>query len=94
MKKLHQELVELKGLAEKIDKLENKILPIDDKSISYSKRKNGYQYYIYHSDGRRTYVKKKDLNIIKEMAQQEYYQDLKTAVAKQIKLLEKFLNNY
>ncbi len=94
MKKLHDELVQLKGLAEKLDKLENKSLRIDGKRISYSKRKNGYQYYIYHADGRRTYVKKKDLNLIKDMAQQEYYQDLKAAVIKQIKLLEMFLSNY
>lgn len=94
MKKLHEELVQLKGLAEKLDKLENKSLSIDGKRISYSKRKNGYQYYVYQADGRRTYVKKKDLNIIRDMAQQEYYQDLKAVVTKQIKMLEMFLGNY
>ena len=39
-------------------------------------------------------MKKKDLDVVKNMAQQEYYQDLKTAVNKQINTLEQFLSNY
>lgn len=94
MKKFYEELMELKSVLNQIEKLENKNMNIDGQTISFSKRKSGYQYYIYHSDGSRTYVKKSDLDIIKNMAQQEYYRDLKSAITEQIDTLEQFLGNY
>ena len=91
MKKFYEELTELKSVLNQIEKLENKNMNIDGQTISFSKRKTGYQYYIYHSDGSRTYLKK---SIIKNMAQHEYYRDLKDAVTRQISALEQFLADY
>lgn len=94
MEKYIKELKDLKELSEKLTSLIKKADRNNSGTVRFSKRKSGYQYYIYHSDGRRTYVKKSELDIIKNMAQQEYYRDLKEAVTRQISALEQFLADY
>lgn len=94
MKKYYEKLEILKQISAKLDKLMDDKADDIEGTISFSKRKNGYQYYIYHPDKSRTYIKKTDLDVIKNMAQQEYYRNLKDELEKQKKLLEQFLDNY
>lgn len=94
MKNYYEKLKELTELEERINNLLDENIVIGGGKISFSKRKNGYQYYIYHPTGPRTYVRKADLGIIQKMAQQEYLSELQEAVKRQKKTLEHFLKNY
>ena len=66
MKKYYEKLENIKLILAKLEKLMIDKSEDIDGTISFSKRKNGYQYYIYHPDKSRTYIKKTDLDIIKK----------------------------
>ncbi len=62
--------------------------------ICYSKRKNGYQYYLSKPDGSREYIRKNNLDMVRRIYQKEYYLEAKKNLYREASLLEHFIKKY
>ena len=62
--------------------------------IFYSKRKNGYQYYLKDKAGKKTYVKHKNLDIIRKKAQKEYDEAVHKTLIVLRSRLQRFIKNF
>ena len=67
---------------------------VDTRNISFSKRRNGYQYYLTEPDGKRIYVKAKDIDIVRSKLQREYDVAVCNMLTKLLKRLDVFLKKY
>ncbi len=93
--------VELKEQIKWIDKLlaknEKRLKAskgIERSMIRISKRKNGYQYYLQAHDGKRTYVKQRDIDKVKQIVQRDYDEDVKKKLLTLRYRLDRFLKLY
>ena len=62
--------------------------------IRVTKKKCGYQYYIQKADGKRTYVRKENLEMVRCILQSEYDMQLHANLRQAIEAIQKFLKVY
>ncbi len=91
---------QLKNQADEIDRLlkkaEKRLSKKDTKidgSITYSKRKSGYQYYLL-TDEKRSYIKKENMDIVQYEFQMEYDNRIKDILMEQKAAINRFLSKY
>lgn len=71
-KELKAQIEWLDGLITKIDKRIKQNSMTENRSVRFSKQKYGYQYYWENPDGKRIYVKTKELDNVKRKLQLDY----------------------
>lgn len=91
---LTEQLKWIDSLIAKVEKSLRTNRQVDERGLRTSKRKKGYQYYLEDQDGKRTYVKVKDMEIVRKVAQKEYDETIKKTLKSLRKKLEIFVNTY
>ncbi len=94
MEELIEQLKWIDSLIVKVEKSLRANRQVDGRALRTSKRKKGYQYYLEDRDGNRTYVKVKDMEIVRKVAQKEYDESIKKILKSLRKKLEKFIKTY
>ena len=87
----------MKWLDELILKTEKRIRAnrgADQRTLRLSKRKEGYQYYLEDNDGRRSYVKDRDIETARKAAQREYDMKMHKKLLILRNRLERFIRLY
>lgn len=84
------QLILLKNLKEKL--LKEQATPLEG-ILRLSKSNGTFQYYVEY-ENKRTYIKKKNLQLAKKLAQREYQAKLIPQISKNIKTLENFTSTY
>lgn len=93
-KELIEQLKWIDSLIAKVEKSLRSNRQVDGRALRTSKRKKGYQYYLEDQDGNRTYVKVKDMEIVRKVAQKEYDESINKTLKGMRKKLEKFVKTY
>lgn len=91
IKEYMEDLKDLKNLAQ------NELKQIKlrrNATLSFSKRKNGYQYYLHYPDNVRRYLKKSEIEVAKNMANKEYLKQIEATVNRQLENIDSFLASY
>jgi hypothetical protein len=67
---------------------------IPNKSVRVSKQKNGYQYYLEDRSGKRSYIKTKDIEMVRKIAQKDYDVSIEETLLTIRYRIERFLKLY
>ncbi len=81
-------------MIEKTQKSLNVMRVYDDRSVRISKRKSGYQYYLIDANDNMEYVKLKDIDKVKRIAQRDYYQAVLDKMMTMRYRIDRFLKVY
>ncbi len=93
-KQAEQQLEQLNRLIAKAEKRLKAAKDVRIRSISTSKRQNGYHYYFFTSTGKRIYVRKQDLDAVRRSVQKHYDTTVLKALTSNRNCLQKFLDHY
>ncbi|MCR5721306.1 MAG: hypothetical protein K6G72_03030 [Lachnospiraceae bacterium] len=66
----------------------------DERPVRISKRKNGYQYYLEESSGRRIYVKRENLEPVRKRIQKDYDMAVFDKLTDLRSQIDKFIKSY
>ncbi len=72
---LDEQIYELAMLIEKVEKRLDASKKVEMQQVRAMRHRNGFQYHLVNSDGERKYVRKKDVDSVRDVLQREY--DLK-----------------
>ncbi|WP_026523316.1 MULTISPECIES: hypothetical protein [unclassified Butyrivibrio] len=71
-KQLKQQMKEIESLIDKTERRARNYIGLENKLLRVSNRKNGYHYYIVEGDSKPKYVKDKDKDLARKIAQRDY----------------------
>lgn len=93
--KLELQLKEIDGLLAKSNKTLSRLDGLPDARVDISKSNGLDQYYMLDREsGKRKYVKREDMRIVKKLAQRDYEKVINKKLCANRKYLEKFVNHY
>lgn len=93
--KLELQLKEIDGLLAKSNKTLSRLDGLPDARVDISKSNGLDQYYILDREsGKRKYVKREDMRIVRKLAQRDYEKVINKKLCETRKYLEKFVNHY
>ena len=93
MKLLEQAVNQLEALKQVDWKIRQQLKDDSGETLRLSKSNGTFQYYLEIKD-KRTYIRKKNLQVARALAQRDYNKKLEHFIAKNIAILEQFTKNY
>ena len=91
---LREQIKKLEKMISETQRATNTIKITDDRPVRISKRKNGYQYYLEKKDGKLEYIRKSDIDKVKQIVQRDYNKVLLDKLLTMKYRIERFLKIY
>lgn len=91
---LEQDLEMINKMLEVVERRIGSYIVDESSTLHYSKKKNGYQYYLRSEGGNRKYIRKGNIDLAHSMAQREYDLRVKTELLKQKRCINNMINCY
>ena len=91
---LMEQKEEIERMISEVEKRLRSEKSVDRKGVRYSKRKNGFQYYLTGPDGRRGYVRAENIDVVIKKIQKGYDEDIYDVMRKLHRRLDEFLRHY
>ena len=91
---LEQDLEMINKMLEVVERRIGSYIVDESSTLHYSKKKNGYQYYLRSEGGNRKYIRKGNIDLAHSMAQREYDLCVKTELLKQKRCINNMIKSY
>ncbi len=91
---LKQQLDSLEKMIQKVDRRIQACTVPENQKVCVTNHKNGFQYYDVDREGRRTYLRKKNMAMITAVVQRDYDLAVRKALSDMRRCIERFLHQY